>query len=300
MRDHGPGIAAADLPHLFDRFYRGAASRAARLGHRHGPVDRARPAGRPAGPHLGREPRRRRRGVHHRGACRGASVSRSGPPRRMTAPARILLVDDEVAIQRAVGPLLRSRGYAVDIAATGARRAPDVRRAPAGSRAARSRLAGSRRHRGLPADPGATSTRRSSCCRRAEPKPTRSTPSTSAPTTTSPSRSDRRSCSRASGSRCAAPPRGSAAERRLPRRRAAARLRPPPGAPRRHRDPSHAEGVRAALAARAQPRSRADPPRHPQGDLGPQRCRSDRSICGRWWRSCARRSSRTPARPATS
>jgi len=37
----------------------------------------------------------------------------------MTAPARILFVDDEVAIQRAVGPLLRSRGYAVDIAATG-------------------------------------------------------------------------------------------------------------------------------------------------------------------------------------
>lgn len=34
--------------------------------------------------------------------------------------ARILLVDDEVSIQRAVGPLLRSRGYLVDIAGTGA------------------------------------------------------------------------------------------------------------------------------------------------------------------------------------
>ena len=32
----------------------------------------------------------------------------------------ILLVDDEPAIQRAVGPLLRSRGYEVDIAGTGA------------------------------------------------------------------------------------------------------------------------------------------------------------------------------------
>jgi two-component system KDP operon response regulator KdpE len=37
----------------------------------------------------------------------------------MTTPQRILLVDDEVAIQRALGPLLRSRGYDVDIAATG-------------------------------------------------------------------------------------------------------------------------------------------------------------------------------------
>ena len=33
---------------------------------------------------------------------------------------RILLVDDEAPIQRAVGPLLRARGYEVDVAATGA------------------------------------------------------------------------------------------------------------------------------------------------------------------------------------
>jgi len=38
----------------------------------------------------------------------------------MTAQPRILLVDDEVSIQRAVAPLLRSRGYHVDVAATGA------------------------------------------------------------------------------------------------------------------------------------------------------------------------------------
>jgi two-component system KDP operon response regulator KdpE len=38
----------------------------------------------------------------------------------VTPRARILLVDDEVAIQRAVGPLLRSRGYDVEIAGSGA------------------------------------------------------------------------------------------------------------------------------------------------------------------------------------
>ena len=38
----------------------------------------------------------------------------------MTSEARILLVDDEVSIQRAVEPLLRSRGYLVDGAGTGA------------------------------------------------------------------------------------------------------------------------------------------------------------------------------------
>jgi two-component system KDP operon response regulator KdpE len=37
----------------------------------------------------------------------------------MTRAARILLVDDEVSIQRAVGPLLQSRGYEVEIAGTG-------------------------------------------------------------------------------------------------------------------------------------------------------------------------------------
>ena len=36
----------------------------------------------------------------------------------MTKPARILLVDDETTIQRALAPLLRSRGYDVDVAGT--------------------------------------------------------------------------------------------------------------------------------------------------------------------------------------
>jgi two-component system KDP operon response regulator KdpE len=38
----------------------------------------------------------------------------------MARSARILLVDDEVPIQRAVAPLLRARGYDVDVAGTGA------------------------------------------------------------------------------------------------------------------------------------------------------------------------------------
>jgi two-component system, OmpR family, KDP operon response regulator KdpE len=37
----------------------------------------------------------------------------------MTRPARILLVDDEVSIQRAVVPLLRARGYTVEAVGTG-------------------------------------------------------------------------------------------------------------------------------------------------------------------------------------
>jgi two-component system KDP operon response regulator KdpE len=37
----------------------------------------------------------------------------------MAQPERILLVDDEIPIQRAVAPLLRSRGYEVELAATG-------------------------------------------------------------------------------------------------------------------------------------------------------------------------------------
>ncbi len=37
----------------------------------------------------------------------------------MTQAARILLVDDELSIQRTLGPLLRSRGYDVEIAGTG-------------------------------------------------------------------------------------------------------------------------------------------------------------------------------------
>jgi two-component system KDP operon response regulator KdpE len=48
----------------------------------------------------------------------------------MTSPTRILLVDDEAAIQRSVGPLLRARGYDVDVAGTGAEALRIVREQP--------------------------------------------------------------------------------------------------------------------------------------------------------------------------
>jgi DNA-binding response OmpR family regulator len=37
----------------------------------------------------------------------------------MNRAARILLVDDDLSLQRALAPLLRSRGYEVDVAGTG-------------------------------------------------------------------------------------------------------------------------------------------------------------------------------------
>ncbi len=49
----------------------------------------------------------------------------------MTGAAKILLVDDEIAIQRTTGPLLRSRGYNVEVVGTGADALEAVRlRAP--------------------------------------------------------------------------------------------------------------------------------------------------------------------------
>jgi two-component system KDP operon response regulator KdpE len=48
----------------------------------------------------------------------------------MTRTPRILLVDDEVSIQRAIAPLLRSRGYEVEVAGTGATALKDFAERP--------------------------------------------------------------------------------------------------------------------------------------------------------------------------
>jgi signal transduction histidine kinase len=55
VRDRGPGIASADLPHLFDRFYRGRDAKRRTTGTGMGLAIRARHAGRRGGPHLGGE-----------------------------------------------------------------------------------------------------------------------------------------------------------------------------------------------------------------------------------------------------
>src|SRR3954451_14787774 len=48
----------------------------------------------------------------------------------MPRAPRILLVDDEVSIQRAVAPLLRARGYDVDVVGTGAEALNTLRMQP--------------------------------------------------------------------------------------------------------------------------------------------------------------------------
>src|SRR6185369_12375145 len=66
------------------------------------------------------------RAHHRRKLCRrrrqiydGRPGSREAKLSEVSRSYRILLVDDEIAIQRAVAPLLRSRGYDVEVAGTG-------------------------------------------------------------------------------------------------------------------------------------------------------------------------------------
>ena len=128
VRDHGPGIAAPDLPHVFERFYRGGEARTRDVWDWHGPLDCPRVAGGRARTRMGRE-------LPDGGAQFTIVVPVAVKDQSeiaftdvMTQGPRILLVDDETAIQRSVGPLLRSRGYDVEIAARGRRRSRRSRR----------------------------------------------------------------------------------------------------------------------------------------------------------------------------
>ena len=158
VRDHGPGIAPTDLPHLFDRFYRGDAAKARASGTGMGLWIARGLLAAEQRPRVGGESSGRRRGVHDGDSGLGEGRRhRRVAGRQMTARSRILLVDDEVAIQRAVGPLLRSRGYEVDIAGTGADALRMVAEHRARSDRAGSGTAGSGRHGSLPARPSRVS-----------------------------------------------------------------------------------------------------------------------------------------------
>ena len=124
------------------------------------------------GAHRGRGHARRRRHDGHQPRSAGGAMT------------RVLVVDDEPQILRALGINLRARGYDVDLAPDGehaldARRAPPSRRRGARPRAARHRR---RRRDPRPARVEHGADRRAVGARRA--KPTRSPRSTPAPTTT--------------------------------------------------------------------------------------------------------------------
>ena len=262
---------------------RGAASKGAHLGHRHGPVDRPRAAGRAAAGGSGPRtcptaapgsrivvpgideaeppPARRRHERRRRASC--SSTTRS-------------------SIQRAVAPLLRSR------AATRSRSpapAPMPWRVPASARPTWSCSTSACRTSMAPRSAGASARPRpcrSSCCRRAAP------------------RADKVQALDLGADDYVTKPFGP--EELLARIRVALRrVAPSDGRDRacssrrsrpstttaaacvrgEQRDPADAEGVRAAVAAGAQSRSRADPSRHSQGDLGRATPSSSPSTCGR-------------------
>ena len=119
VRDHGPGISAADLPHVFDRFYRGAEARG-RPGSGLGLAivrqvadqqgGRSTPRRAPGGGTLMRLPRARREHRARRGrvACaeRHAARARAGA----TQPARRRRRPPSSPAPSARAPELRARG----------------------------------------------------------------------------------------------------------------------------------------------------------------------------------------------
>ena len=169
-----PGIAPADLPHLFERFYRGAAAKARASGTGMGLWIVRGLLAVEARPRLGRELSGRRRAVHDRRA-RGGEGPESAASRRLVTP------NARASCSSTTRPPSSERwrrccalaATTCEVAGTGAEALEMCRGAAPGSDRAGPRPAGSRGHRGVPAHPRACPRSRSSCCRRAGLRPTR-------------------------------------------------------------------------------------------------------------------------------
>ena len=178
---HRAGRCAASLRKVLSRH----GGKNTNIRHRNGPVDRPGTARRRGRSRLGGESPRGWRNLYPSCPGRGQGHRARRLANLMGTAARILLVDDEVAIQRAVAPLLRSREDTKSRSQGPARRRSGS--SPSGQPdliVLDSGIAGSAK---APRCAGGFVRRRrcrSSCCRRAAPKLTKSTRSTLAPMTT--------------------------------------------------------------------------------------------------------------------
>ncbi len=268
--DEGDGIAAADLAHLFDKFYR--VPRTDRRPRRHRPRPRDLPrlrrgdgrADRGGQPH--RPPRRR---IHHRPAGAAGAPRRPGGRGGMSEGLRILIVDDDPAIRRFLRTGLTAQGYRPSEAETGraalaalARGAVDLVVLDLGL----PDIDGLEVIRDLRAAGNAVPIIVLSCATR---RRRRSPPSISAPTTTSPSRSASTSCY--ARIRAAAAPSAAAAGRGagIPLRRRSWSTWCAGSSPCRGRDgEAVAAGIRPAAAAGRACGQGADAPDDPARGLG--------------------------------
>jgi DNA-binding response OmpR family regulator len=204
------------------------------------------------------------------------------------------LVDDEVAIQRAVGPLLRARGYDVEIAGTGAeplsmvaRQTPDLIVLDLGL----PDLEGTEVCPGVRAASNVPIVMLSA--RGAEADKMNALDLGADDYVTKPFGPEEL-LARLRVALRRVPPEAGGCQRSVPGGRSHARLRSLPRPSQRDGDPVDAEGIRAPVAAGPQSRPRADPA--PSSRLsGARTPSSSRSTCGRSSPSFARRSSRTRA-----